>query len=177
MQDYRRLNVWLKAERLALDVVNALPQSSCRRVPGLRSQAIRAATAIPDLIAEGCGKHARIELARFCDMGLGSAAELRNHILRAMRSGIIPRDTGQKLDGMIDEVRRMLTGLSQAVRREVDRDLASANTTRQATPTRTNPDQPGPTRTTRTTRTNPNQPRTTQTNPEQPTLPPEHPTT
>lgn len=123
MQDYRRLNVWVKAERLALEVINALPPSACRRVPGLRSQAIRAATAIPDLIAEGCGKQARIELARFCDMGLGSAAELRNHILRATRSGIIARETAQKLDGMIDEVRRMLTGLSQAVRREVDRDL------------------------------------------------------
>jgi four helix bundle protein len=120
MQDHRRLKVWHKAERLALAVIGALPPARCRLVPGLRSQAIRAAASIADLIAEGCGKEPRIELARFSDMALGSSGELRNQILRAMQTGIISRDVHAKLDAMIDEVRRMLTGLTQAIRREVE---------------------------------------------------------
>ena len=122
MQDCRRLLVWQKADTLALNVIAELSAANCRVIPGLRAQAIRAACAIADLLAEGCGQESRLQLARYVDMALGSSAELRNQLSRAHRAGIITEESHRRLDGEIDEVRRMLTGLVRAVRRQPGKD-------------------------------------------------------
>ena len=46
VQDFTKLIAWQKAHALALKVVESLPPSTGRRVPGLRAQAIRSALGI-----------------------------------------------------------------------------------------------------------------------------------
>ncbi|MEW6585952.1 MAG: four helix bundle protein [Nitrospirota bacterium] len=54
-----------------------------KKIYGLTSQIRRAASSIPANIAEGCGRHGDVELARFCQIAMGSASELEYHLLLA----------------------------------------------------------------------------------------------
>lgn len=46
MQDFKQLRVWHAAVRLSLKVVDALPEKTARKIPGLRSQAIRSGMSV-----------------------------------------------------------------------------------------------------------------------------------
>jgi four helix bundle protein len=121
MQDFRRLIVWQKADVFAAEIVRAFPAHRCRRVPGFRPQIVRSSGAIPDLIAEGCGKESRLELARYADMAGGSASEVRSQLARARRLGLITQATHDRLDAQLDEIRRMLYALARAIREQDDK--------------------------------------------------------
>jgi four helix bundle protein len=121
VQDFRRLIVWQKANEFAADIVAAFPAQRCRSVPGFRAQIVRASGSIPDLIAEGCGKASRWELARYTDMAGGSASEVRSQLARAVRLGLISDSAGARLDGCADEIRRMLFALAKSIRLQEDK--------------------------------------------------------
>lgn len=125
MQDVRNLRVWHLARTLALGVVEALPPTAGRRVPGLRHQAIRAAMSIGSNIAEGCGHSSRAEFLRFIDIALGSTNELENHLLFARDSGVISPAGLAKLGRQLAVVRKMLLSLSATVRENLDADTRS----------------------------------------------------
>ena len=115
MQDFRNLDVWKKAHDLALDVHRTL--NGIKRIDSnLRSQATRAAEAIPTNVAEGCGKDSRAELARFADIAIGSSTELEYHLLLARDLGQLGNRDYDRMSKATIEVRRMLFGLRKAIR-------------------------------------------------------------
>jgi four helix bundle protein len=116
VRDFRKLLVWQKAHRLALDVNLCLGTTSSRRYPGLRAQLLRAAASIPANIAEGCGKPTDAELARFSEIALGSTTELDNHLLFARDAGAIDPARYMDMAEKVAEVRRMLFSFVRAVR-------------------------------------------------------------
>jgi four helix bundle protein len=116
MQDFKRLNVWRKAHELVLAVDAAFPPRSCRRTPWLRHQILRAAASISANIAEGCGKGSSREFLRFLDIAIASSRETENHWLLARDLKLISVADHEKLESMTIEVRRMLVGLSKALR-------------------------------------------------------------
>jgi four helix bundle protein len=116
MRDFRKLYIWQKAHRLALDVHLAMEDSSARRYAGLRSQILRSGASIPANNAEGCGKSTDGELARFAEIALGSTAELDNHLLFARDAGVLSAARYDALQPRITEVRRMLFSFARAVR-------------------------------------------------------------
>lgn len=93
MQDYTKLHVWHLARELALAVIEALPQRTSARVPGLRNQCIRSATSISANIAEGCSRRTRRDFINFLRIALGSLNELQGHLLLARDSSMIQSDT------------------------------------------------------------------------------------
>ena len=112
MQDYRQLDVWKKAHRLALDTyADSAEYLGNPDGWALRDQIRRAAISIPSNIAEGAGRSSDPDFRRFLFHSLGSANELEYDLLLARDLGLLPVPLHEKRGREIAEVRRMLSGL------------------------------------------------------------------
>jgi four helix bundle protein len=111
MQDFRNLDVWHKAHKLALGAYAA--SDSLLRPPhfNLRNQMIRAAISVPANLAEGCGRSGDRDFRRFVRVALGSASELEYHLLLARDLGLLTEPAYERLTKSAQEVKRMLAGL------------------------------------------------------------------
>jgi four helix bundle protein len=116
MRDFREFKVWEKAHSLTLDIYKATATFPRVEMYGLTSQLRRASSSIPANIAEGCGRGSNAELARFLQIGMGSASELEYHILLAHDLTFMPEVVYDPLQNRVVEVKRMLTALLQKVR-------------------------------------------------------------
>jgi four helix bundle protein len=119
VQDFKRLRVWHLARDLALQVIEALPQGASRRVPGLRSQAIRAATSVAANLAEGCARGTRGEFLHFVEIALGSLNELEGHLLLGRDADVLKIAVHTRLQRRIELLRRMLVSLIRALQRHI----------------------------------------------------------
>ncbi len=109
MKDFRQLAVWQRAHRLALEVYRVSAAFPREELFGLTSQMRRAATSIPANIAEGCGRDGDAELARFLQIGMGSASELEYHLILARDIGLLAEHDHHTLAAELVQVKRMLT--------------------------------------------------------------------
>jgi four helix bundle protein len=121
MQPFRRLLVWQKARKLSVRCHKAAFKRE-RGAPGFRSQLLRAVDSIAANIAEGAGQQSPAQFARFLDMAMSSAHEVDNHLELAAAIEIMELDVVRRLQELLWEIKRMLTGLLRAVRRRVVRD-------------------------------------------------------
>ena len=119
MQDFRKLRVWHLANEVSLQVIEVLPARASRKVPGLRSQAIRAATSIAGCLAEGCGRESRPDFLRFTDMALSSYNELDAHLTLAVDAGVLAKTRYASLQPRLDQLRRMLVSLTRTLQRRI----------------------------------------------------------
>ena len=114
----RQIKVWEKAHRLALETYKATASFPKEELYGITSQLRRAAASIPANIAEGFGRGGNVELARFLQIGMGSAYEVEYHALLAKDLGFISDDSYDLLATRIIEVKRMLAALLVKIRSE-----------------------------------------------------------
>jgi four helix bundle protein len=135
MQDFKKLRVWHLAHDVSLKVVEVLPPRATRKVPGLRGQAIRAATSVSANIAEGCSRATRAEFLRFVEIALGSQNELDTHLLLAREAGVLAPDVHARLQRDTTMVRRMLLALMRTLQRRIAED-ESARPNAPSTPSR-----------------------------------------
>lgn len=108
MKDFKKLVVWEKAHRLTLEIYRVTVAFPTAEQYGITSQVRRACASIPANIAEGCGRDGDLELARFCQIAMGSASELEYHLLLAHDLGFIDDPLYVELDRSTTEVKRML---------------------------------------------------------------------
>lgn len=116
MRDFRQLKVWEKAHKLTLEIYKITARFPREELYGLTSQVRRASASIPANIAEGFGRGGNAELARFLQIGLGSAYELEYHLLLANELGLMERTSYEDLERRTIEVKRMLASLLLKVR-------------------------------------------------------------
>jgi four helix bundle protein len=116
MKDFRKIVAWQKAHQMVLAVYRATATFPKAELYGLTSQLRRASTSVPANIAEGCGRRGEAELARFCDISLGSASEVQYHLLLARDLNFLQTDEYEALDQAVTEVKRMLTGFVQKLK-------------------------------------------------------------
>jgi four helix bundle protein len=116
MRDFREIKVWQKAHALTMQIYKATAAFPREEIYGLTSQMRRSASSIPTNIAEGCGRGSNADLARFLQIGLGSASELEYQILLAHDLAFLPTPVYDSLQRGVVEVKRMLTPLIQKVR-------------------------------------------------------------
>jgi four helix bundle protein len=121
MQDFRRLDVWRKGHELVLEVYRSTTHVRERRYPGLSAQLKRASTAIPANIAEGCGHASQREFARCLQIAAASAHELHYQLVLGRDLGLLPVTVFARLEARTDQVKRMLSGLTSRVRRDLER--------------------------------------------------------
>jgi four helix bundle protein len=113
MRPHESLAVWNKAVDFVVIVYKATESFPREEKFGLTSQIRRAAVSIPANIAEGAGRKSSKEFAHFLSNAQGSASELETELLISHRLGLIKEDNYLRLSTFLDEIGRMITGLSQ----------------------------------------------------------------
>jgi four helix bundle protein len=108
MQDFRKLAVWQRAQRLAVEVHRATEVIVSSEASGLRRQVRDSAASIGANIAEGARSGTRVQFAKYLQIAIASSSEVESHLDFAGRLGVIGQPP---VDAMVDEVvqiRRML---------------------------------------------------------------------
>jgi len=116
MKDFRKLKVWEKSHVLALAICQHTVGFPKTEIYGLTSQIRRAASSIPANIAEGSGRGSDGELARFLLIAMGSASELKYHLLLAKDLAFLGEDAFNDLNNQVDEVQKMITSLHKRIK-------------------------------------------------------------
>ena len=116
MQDFRDLKVWQKGHQLALAVYGATVDFPREELYGLTSQMRRCAVSVPANLAEGCCQSGDVEFARFSQIAMGSASELRYFFILARDLKLIQAERAGELLEQVNEVQRMLASLIQRLR-------------------------------------------------------------
>lgn len=118
MRSFRELKVWQKSHAITLDLYKATASFPKHELYGLTSQLRRAASSVPQNVAEGCGRGGGLDFARFLQIALGSASETEYHILLASDLGYLESEIARTLEDRVTEVKRMLSSLIQKVRHD-----------------------------------------------------------
>ncbi|EGF24603.1 four helix bundle protein [Rhodopirellula baltica] len=116
MKDFRDLIVWAKAHQFTLAVYALTKGFPKDESYGLTSQLRRSAASIPTNLAEGCGRGTDRELARFCDIAMGSASEADYQLLLAKDLGYIDSSAFDLIYRQLTEIQRMLRSFIQRLR-------------------------------------------------------------
>lgn len=116
---HRNIIAWQRAMDLtvAIDSLNR----PLRRAgePNLPSQLMRAAVSVPSNIAEGRGRAAPRDFARFCAIALGSLREVETLLVLVQRLGLVASETTEAMLRQADEVGKVLFGLQRATRNSI----------------------------------------------------------
>ena len=115
---FRDLVVWQKAIDLSTVVCQATRSMPTSERFGLIAQMHRATVSIPSNIAEGNARYQLGDYLHFLGIARGSLAELETQLIIASNLQMLPQTPG--LFDQIQEVRRMLQGLIDSLRRKRD---------------------------------------------------------
>lgn len=118
MRPHERLDVWKKAVEFVVAVYRATDTFPRDERFGLTSQLRRAAVSIPANIAEGAGRKSNKEFAYFVSNAQGSASEVETELLIASKLNYLEEPKYRALSSSLDDIGRMLTGLSQHIVRK-----------------------------------------------------------
>lgn len=114
----QRLKGGGKADEFTLGIYKMTATFPRDELYGLTSQLRRSSSSIAANLAEGCGRSGEAELARFCQIAMGSACEVEYHLLLAHDLKFLNQSDYQQLDGRITEIKRMLASLIRKLNAE-----------------------------------------------------------
>ena len=120
MRPHEKLDVWGRAVDLVVDIYRATDNFPKEEKFGLTSQLRRAAVSVPANIAEGAARKSCKEFLHFLSNAQGSASEIETELLIASRLGFLGEREYVKLRASLDEIGRMLTGLSHHLGRRLE---------------------------------------------------------
>lgn len=81
MNDFRKLDVWLKAIDSSTKIHNTTKRYPKEEIYGIVSQLRRASVSISSNVAEGCSRTSKKDFARFLEFSIGSAFEIESQLL------------------------------------------------------------------------------------------------
>ena len=116
----RRLLVLEKAHALLLEINNAVPGIRRAHHRPLKQQLVKSALSTSSNIAEGRTKRSEREFVRFLDIALGSAGELQYQLQVAVDCHALPADVGKDLGDRAEEIAKMLQGLINRIRDDLN---------------------------------------------------------
>jgi four helix bundle protein len=119
MRPHHNLDVWQKAVDFVIEVYKATEDFPKEERFGLTSQVRRAAVSIPANIAEGAGRKSEKEFLNFLSIAQGSASEVETELLIAFRLKYLDESKYNSLLESLDDIGRMLTGLSNHLKRKI----------------------------------------------------------
>jgi four helix bundle protein len=118
MRPHEKLDVWKKAIDFVVAIYKATEGFPKEERFGLISQLRRAAVSIPANIAEGAARKSPKEFAYFLSNWQGSASEVETELLIARRLGYMQETEYRGLLSVLDDIGRMLTGLSRHLQKK-----------------------------------------------------------
>jgi four helix bundle protein len=111
MGNFKKLNVWLKAKNLAVNIYKLTDLTLINKDFSMKDQMRRSAVSIPSNIAEGDTLDTDKQSTRHFYIARGSTAELRTQLIISLEVGYIKSDTFEELEHECDEISAMLTSL------------------------------------------------------------------
>ncbi len=118
MRPHEKLEVWNRAVDFVTSIYRASENFPREEKFGLTSQARRAAVSVPANIAEGAGRRSPREFIHFLSNSQGSATELATELVIARRLGFLSEEDYHDLSSELDNIGRMIFGLSQHLRQK-----------------------------------------------------------
>jgi|OpeIllAssembly_1097287.scaffolds.fasta_scaffold138869_2 four helix bundle protein len=118
IKSYKDLNVWRKADELAglvFDITEKFPKTY---LFNLTDQLRRSALSIPTNIAEGCASFHSKELLQFLNIARRSLSETLYLVSFAHKRNLITQDQMNQLDGMVEDIGKMINGLANSIRKK-----------------------------------------------------------
>ena len=118
MRNPQELKVFVVADELVLSVyaeTSSFPQDERF---GLTAQARRSAVSVASNIVEGCSRSSQADFARFIEIALGSAMELRYQLSIGRRLWAERPELTSFCETKASEVVKMLTSLCKSLRAE-----------------------------------------------------------
>lgn len=115
MRPHERLDVWKKSIDFVVAVYRSTENFPNEEKFALTAQLRRAAISIAANIAEGAGRKSHREFAHFLSNSQGSASEVDTELLIAHRLSFLGQNDYGTLRSSLDEIGRMLTGLTRHV--------------------------------------------------------------
>jgi four helix bundle protein len=118
MQNFRNLQVWQKAHKLALEtyrVTNDFPRDE---LFGLRNMMRKTSIDVPAYIAEGSSKSSDAEFAKSLSAALGFANRLEYYALMAHDLKFLDENLYEAYASELTEVKKMLAGFNRRLSSE-----------------------------------------------------------
>ncbi len=113
---FKELILWQKAHELTLNIYKITKDFPKEEVYALTSQVRRASVSIAANIAEGYKKKTKPHKLSFLNISEGSLEEVKYYLILSKDLEYIKKDTFIKLETLSDEVGRILSGYSNAIR-------------------------------------------------------------
>lgn len=120
MRPHQKLEAWGRAMELVVAIYKNTESFPGEEKFGLTSQIRRAAISIPANIAEGAARNSEKEFAHFLSNAQGPASELETELIIARRLGYLAEHDFNELGLTLDKVGRLITGLSQHLKRKLN---------------------------------------------------------
>lgn len=111
MTTFRNLKVYIQAKELVKQVYELLKKFPREEQFALCDQLRRAVISIPSNIAEGSGRNSQKDQAHFYSIAYGSLMEIFSQLDVACDLGYISKDEFDKLEVIVNEEAKMLSGL------------------------------------------------------------------
>ena len=124
VQRFEDLVAWQKARTLTREIYLATRDSQFARDFGLSAQIQRASVSVMANLAEGFERANRAEFHQFLSVAKASCAEVRSHLYVASDIGYLGQSDFDRLQGLAEEVTRIVAGLRTAVAKQRDEQRA-----------------------------------------------------
>ena len=116
---YKELKVWERADELAFRVFDLSETFPKVYLYDLTSQLRRAALSIPTNIAEGCASFHSGEFLQFLNVSRRSLSETHYLVYFSSRRKLIKQSDLLELEGMEEEISKMLNALAKSIRNKI----------------------------------------------------------
>ena len=117
MRPHQKLDLWTRAIEFVLAIYKLTERFPTEEKFGLTSQMRRASVSIAANISEGAARTSVKEFMQFLSHSQGSASEVDTELIIAARLGYVLDEEYQKLSRDLDDIGRMITRLSQSLKR------------------------------------------------------------
>ena len=122
IRDFKTLKVWQKANALEQEIGELVKEFPNFEQYRLVDQLVRAVRSIGANIAEGNTQLFVKKEIVHANIALGSAGEVRNHLLTAYQNGYLHKDKYDSLDAKVVEIIKMLHGYIKRLKLEIKND-------------------------------------------------------
>lgn len=119
MRPHEKLEAWNQAVNFVISVYKLTETFPREEKFGLTSQIRRAAVSVPANLAEGAARKSNKEFIHFLSNAQGSASELDTELLIAYKLGYLSENNYFALRSSLDNIGRMISGLSQHLKRRI----------------------------------------------------------
>lgn len=115
MHNYKKLQVWMDAIDIAVDVYSVTSKFPKEEIYGITSQLRRSAVSVPSNIAEGSGRNTTGEFNQFLGIAVGSSYELETQLIISERLNYCKSEEVNPILEKINMNQKMMYKLKESI--------------------------------------------------------------